>query len=109
MAAENKYLPLALALCLTLQAGVPSVLAAAAVKPQAKPQGKATGAKSTLSIPAAAQNQADNSAKVQKVQQCIANFKGDKWAVVIGVSRFPTAAFRSSSIQPKMRKIFMNI
>lgn len=85
MVADKKYLPLALALCLTIQAGAPSVLAAGAVKPPAKPQAKPGGAKGTLPIPSSAQGQAGSSAKVQKA---LANFKGDKWAVVIGVSRF---------------------
>lgn len=78
---HHKSLPVLLALCLSLPTGAPAVMAAG------KPVGKAravAGAKGTLPVPSA-QNQTANAAKVQ---QSIANFKGDKWAVVIGVSRF---------------------
>src|SRR5262249_52873594 len=47
-----------------------------------------SGAKGTLPIPNA-QGQGGNAAKVQ---QSLANFKGDKWAVVIGLSRFADAS-----------------
>jgi len=80
-----------MALCLSLQTVIP-VSAPAAAPGNVKPKGansaagrlKATGAKGTLPVPNG-QTQASSAAKVQ---QTIANFKGDKWAVVIGVSRF---------------------
>ncbi len=88
MNSAKKYLPLALALCLTVQTSAPAVLAAGVVKAAGGGSGakaKPAGAKGTLPIPSSAHNQSGTPAKVQ---QSLASFKGDKWAVVIGVSRF---------------------
>ena len=104
MNSAKKYLPLALALCLTVQTAAPSVLAVGAVKAgggsKAKDPAKPAGAKGTLPVPSS-NNQSGTAAKVQ---QSLANFKGDKWAVVIGVSRFadgsiPTLKYSAKDAQ----------
>lgn len=98
MTAERKCVPLMLALCLTLQCTIPSSLAAGLsgnggtgtrTAPGAKGaagakarQSSPAGAKGTLPIP----SNASGASKVQAAS--LANFKGDKWAVVIGLSRF---------------------
>ena len=83
----NLPLAVTLAVCLTAQQCV--LLSALAANPSGKgaavtAKSKPAGAKGTLPT-RSTQNQ---SAAPSKVQQALANFKGDKWAVVIGVSRF---------------------
>ena len=82
----NLTLALTLAVCLVGREGF--FLAAGAANngktAAAKAPAKTSGAKGTLPLPST-HNQTGLPAKVQ---QSLANFKGDKWAVVIGVSRF---------------------
>ncbi len=94
MGHQDKYLPLALAFCLSLQAIVPCAFAVNTASSVIKPKAKhpaATGGKGTLPA-ASTQGQAANAAKVQ---QSLSNFKGDKWAVVIGLSRFADSSVPS--------------
>lgn len=88
MSVVRKYLSLSLALCLGSQLCAPIMCGAAPAKPVARAKARVahpSGSKGTLPI---APGGSSTNANQSNVKQALANFKGDKWAVVIGVSRF---------------------